>query len=362
MKNIKFILNKLISVFTGKTNMELEIMEQSDIISNLIKKYIKSDSKLNILIPDNIKNIAIIGSGSSYHCAAIAANFFRNNACYAQAYYSSEFYLSENISVNSETLYIFISQSGETSDTNLALKKISNKTDKTLALTNTKNSSLYNLAKYKMLIYAGEEKAIASTKAVCAQLFCLLLIALKIMQKQEKPINNFLFELKKVPESIKNSFNFNEKINKYAAILKNYDNAAILASGMFYPLAKEGALKIKETSYINTTAYPTGEFLHGHIAILNKTCAVIILINNNNVEFTKNVLCKIRDEYHSDLLIISAIELDNISLDTLISTKTKYDIDFLFVSLLIFQLLALKTSNLLNRNIDNPNGLTKIVK
>ena len=79
---------------------------------------------------------------------------------------------------------------------------------------------------------------------------------------------------------------------------------------MFYPLAKEGALKIKETSYINTTAYPTGEFLHGHIAILNKKCAVISIVNNFNVDFTVKVLERIRDNYNSDSLVISALKLN----------------------------------------------------
>ena len=182
------------------------------------------------------------------------------------------------------------------------------------------------------------------------------------MQMKEKPINNILNELKSVSEAITKSFTFREDIYKYATHLKTYENAAVLASGMFYPLAKEGALKIKETSYINTAAYPTGEFLHGHIAILNKRCATILLINNNNVEFTTDVLSRIKDDYVSDLLIISAIPLSKSEKDIIISTDTKYDIDFLFMSLVILQLLAFETATLLKRNVDTPKGLSKIVK
>ena len=149
-------------------------------------------------------------------------------------------------------------------------------------------------------------------------------------------------------------------IKEFSKKLVQYDNAAVLASGMFYPLAKEGALKIKETSYINTTAYPTGEFLHGHIAILNKKCAVVSVVNNSNVDFTIKVLEKIHDEYSTDSLIISAFPLKNAM--NSISVNTYKDVEFLFASLIIFQLLAFETALSLGRNIDMPSGLTKVVK
>ncbi len=360
MNIIKEFLFKLI---TKSSDMEKEILEQSFIIKKILKKYVSSSGNISIILPDNVKKIAIIGSGSSYHTASIAAHYFRNYVkCYAQAYYASEYCLSENPEPDSSTLYVFISQSGETSDTNMALNKVRLKTDKTLAITNTINSTLYNNAKYKILTYAGKEKSIASTKAVSAQLFCLFLTAVKLLQLNEMPFVDTLSQLKSVPDSINNAYKFLSEIISYSKKLKIYDNASVLASGMFYPLAKECALKLKETSYINTTAYPTGEFLHGHIAILNKKCAVIILINNSNIEFTKNVLCKIKNEYSSDLLIISALPLEDIRQNNIISVNTKHDIEFLFTSLVILQLLAFNTATALNRDVDRPNGLTKIVK
>ncbi len=353
---IRFTLNK-------KTDMEAEIYSQPDIIFDLIRKYIKKDYTLNIDMPENIKKVALIASGSSYHSAAIAANFLRHQVhCDAQSYYASEVALTENIDVDTETLYVFISQSGETKDTNISLSKIRIKTDKTLAITNTKNSSLYKNCKYKMLTYAGLEKAIASTKAMCAQMFCLFLISAKIMQQKELPSIQVIDELLNVPEYINNALHQVENIKHYSESLVNYDNAAILASGMFYPLAKEGALKIKETSYINTTAYPTGEFLHGHIAILNKKCAVISLVNNHNVQFTIDVLNKINSTYKTDSLIITALPLSQLTLSNVIEIPAHSDINFLFSSLIIFQLLAYYSALLLNRNIDAPEGLQKIVK
>ena len=356
------ILKNMFST-SKKTNMEKEIFEQPVTVDNLIKKYIAKDGTINIDIPDNIKKVALIASGSSYHSAAIAANYLRDNVhCYAQAYYASEFSLLESVDVDNQTLYIFISQSGETSDTNKAMDLVRPKTDKILAITNTKNSTLYNNAKYKLLLHAGVENSIASTKAMCAQIFCLFLIAVKIMQQREIPVVSLLEELYAIPSVIKKSFVHHDKIKEFSKRLCKYDNAAVLASGVFYPLAKEGALKIKETSYVNTTAYPTGEFLHGHIAILNKKCAVISLVNNKNVDFTVRVLEKINNEYSSDSLVISAFSLDLKNSDDAICVNTYKDIEFLFATLVIIQLLAFETATLLGRNIDSPSGLTKIVK
>ncbi len=359
---IKKLINLIKNVHNPKTDMENEIYEQPVIIEKLIKKYIKNNDINDIDIPKNISSVALIASGSSYHCAAIIAYYIRNNVnISAQAYYASEFSIEENIKITPDTLYIFISQSGETSDTLKSLDKIKERTDNTLAVTNTKNSTLYKKAKYKLLIYAGEEKSIASTKAMSAQLFVLFLLCAKLMQHNGINHNQLISALKYIPSAFENSCLYNDKIMLIADKLSKYENAAILASGMFYPLAKEGALKIKETSYINTTAYPTGEFLHGHIAILNKKCAVISVINNNNIEFTTNVADRIRKNYDSDIFIISAINLPNVS-ENIISLKNGDDICFMFSALFLLQNLALRTSLILNRNLDNPFGLTKVVK
>ncbi len=361
MNLISKIFKKL---FSGKkTNMETEIYEQPDIIFELIRKYVKRDYSIALDVPENIQKVALIASGSSYHSATIAANFIRTRVhSEAQSYYSSEVALTEDFDVDKDTLYIFISQSGETSDTNDCLTKISSKTDNTLAITNTKNSTLFNNAKYKILTHAGLEKSIASTKAMSAQIFCLLLVAVKIMQQREISAMSVIDELLYVPECVKNALTKRQDIKKYANLLSGYDNAAILASGMFYPLAKEGALKVKETSYINTTAYPTGEFLHGHIAILNKKCAVISFVNNQNIQFTLNVLKKIQDSYRTDSLIITALPVLENHSDNIIPIPTSSDIDFMFSSLILLQLLAFETAVLLDRNVDKPEGLSKIVK
>ena len=359
------ILSVFKKLFSKKisSNMQAEIFEQPEVVRKLLKKYVSKDGNILIDLPENFNRVALIASGSSYHSATIAANFLRNYVnCDAQSYYSSEFSLFENINIDENTLYIFLSQSGETSDTNKALNIVKAKTNKTMAMVNTKDSTLYNNAKYKLLNYAGVEKSIASTKAVCSQIFCLLLIAVKLMQQKDMPVDTILKQLNDIPVVIQDALNKEEKIQSFAKKLMQYDNAAVLASGVFYPLSKECALKIKETSYINTTAYPTGEFLHGHIAILNKKCAVIAIVNNVNVEFTVNVLDKINNEYDTDVLVISAFNLNIKNSQNVICVNEYSDIEFLFSSLIILQLLALKNATLLNRNVDAPTGLSKVVK
>ena len=227
------LLNFLKKFFSksSQTNMEKEIFEQPEIISKLLKKYIQKNGVVNIDLPENIKKVALVASGSSYHSATIAANYLRDNVhCYAQSYYASEFSLIDNPDVDNQTLYIFISQSGETADTNRSLDLVRVKTDKTLAITNTKNSTLYNNAKYKILNYAGVEKSIASTKAVCAQIFCLLLIAVKIMQQKDMPVDTILKQLHDIPVVIGDALNKEDKIQAFAKKLMQYDNAAVLAT------------------------------------------------------------------------------------------------------------------------------------
>lgn len=345
------------------SNMLNEIYEQIDIINNLINIYLSSDNNVNINIPDNIYKFAFIASGSSYHAATIAARYFRNFLhCESQSYYASEFSLNEETQVDNKTLYVFISQSGETTDTNNCLNQVSKETDNTLAITNSENSSLHKKAKYKILVHAGEEKSIASTKALLAQIFCLFLIALKLLEKEEIPALSIKEELLEIPSIIETVFNQEDKIMNFSKRISNFDNIAVLASGMFYPLAKEGALKIKETSYINANAYPTGEFLHGHIALLNKKSAVISIINNKNVDFTVNVLTKIKMDYNAESLIISALPFNDKSNNNLIELYTTKDIVFLFGSLVTLQLIAYYSATFLGRNVDSPLGLTKIVK
>ncbi len=347
-----------------KSNMENEILEQPSIITELTKRYITPEKYILINLPLNIKKVVLIASGSSYHCGYITAELLKEYAnCDAECVYSSEFVLNKNIETNKETLFVFISQSGETSDTLDALKKVSKITDKILCVTNNEDSTIWQLSNYKILTYAGKEHSIASTKAMSAQLFCLYLLVLKIMYSKNIDIQSEINYLHNIPTSLNHILEDRKSITEIAKKLSKYQNISILGSRAFYALAKEGALKIKETSYINTTAYPQGEFMHGHVAILNQKSAVIALVDEENEALMIKNIQKIKADYSPFLIAIS--NSDNTNLEKYsnhnfrLSSETK--IFAIFETLIMLQLLALEIAKHLKRNIDRPTGLKKVV-
>lgn len=350
---------------TKKSNMESEIEEQPVIIANLIDKYVTPENYILINLPLNIKKVVLIASGSSYHCAYITAELLKDIAgCDAECVYASEFNYNKNLSVDKDSLFIFISQSGETSDTLEALKSVSKKTDKTLCITNNDDSTIWQLSNYKILTHAGKEHSIASTKAMSAQLFCLYLLVLKIMYSKSVDITNEISYLKNIPTLLNEIIADTTKIKTVAKKLSKYKNISILGSRAFYALAKEAALKIKETSYINTTAYPQGEFMHGHVAILNQKSAIISIIDKENEKLCLKNLQKIKTDYKPYIVTIANHEISP-EVDDIGNQNFKINADSkifnIFGGLVIAQLIALEIAKQLNRNIDRPIGLKKVV-
>lgn len=341
--------------------MKKEILEEPQVVQNLIEKYIVNNTTINLNLPQKIDNIVIVASGSSYNCAAIAAplfNEFTDIPC--QYEYSSEFILQKKHFITPDSLYIFVSQSGETSDTLNALKKIKKEGVKTMCITNAKDSSMWNLCEYTILSDAGEEKSVASTKALTAQIFCAMLVMFQILAQKGEDISGYLNTLKRLPEYLDNG-KTSEEAMKAAKLISEYQNIAILGNKNYYPVAKEGALKMKETCYLNVMAYPFGEFMHGHVAVLNQKSIVIAIIDEENSEFAKRNLDKIKKEYNPKIICITSVEDFNAG-DINIYIKTKRKIKAIFGALLTLQLIACEMANILDKNPDSPKGLTKVVK
>ncbi len=366
---INFMPAVTISMQKNKTknvsSMETEILEQPSIIEKLTKKYITPEKYILINLPLNIKKVVLIASGSSYHCAYITAELLKEIAkCDAESIYASEFSPTSALNIDKETLFIFISQSGETSDTLEALKHISKQTNKTLCVTNNEDSTIWQLSNYKVLTEAGKEYSIASTKAMSAQLFCLYLITLKILYSRNEDIKNEITDIHNLPKFLNNILEDTQQIKTVAKKLSKYPNISILGSRAFYALAKEGALKIKETSYINTTAYPQGEFMHGHVAILNQKSALISLVDKKTEDLCVKNLEKIKKDYKPFVLAISNKESED-RINDVSSCNIKLDAETkifsLFGGLIILQLLALEMAKHLKRDIDRPIGLKKVV-
>lgn len=348
-----------------KTNMELEIFEQTKIIPTILNNYINQEnSEINIDLPNNIRKIVIVASGSSYHCARFAVDLVEKiSKIETRAIYSSEFLLKNLIPHDENTLYIFITQSGETSDTLKAVERVKKETNlPTLCITNVENSRIWDACEYKVACHAGIESGIAATKSFTSQMLCLILISLKLINNNENEtvIKNLKQSLFDLPQIIEKALLKRDEIKKLAKHLAKENTIVITADGISYSLAKEGALKIKETSYKNISAAILGEFMHGHVAVLNNKSTLIFISVDKISERSIDNLNKIKTDYNPKLVVIG---------DGNPKVKPNYHIDVdcineiqqLFANVVILQQLALETALKLRRNVDSPKGLHKVV-
>lgn len=361
----KFVKECIMSNFQTRkigSSMEAEIFQQPEIIDMILKNYVAPDGFVILNAPTKIDKIVLVASGSSYHCARLAAEVFGEIAeIEARAIYSSEFLLKKIVPHDKNVLYIFITQSGETTDTLSALNKAKQLGVRTMCITNKENSTAWMTADYRINCHAGEEKSIASTKALTAQMLCLYLLALKFAQMKKIDIKNHLEQLKKLPDIIEYSLNLEDKIRPLARFLSKYKNILITADGVSYALAKEACLKIKETSYINVMSHILGEFMHGHLAVLNNRKSVLVYVSSGELSYStiKN-LEKIKRDYNPPICIIGTSS-DRIKSTFNVDLEVEDEFLKLFSNIVIIQLLALKIAEKLNRNVDKPKGLKKIV-
>ena len=349
-----------------KCSMESEIFEQPKVIDGLIHKYNNTEFDL----PENIEKIVIVASGSSYHCARFSADLLGEIASIeARAIYSSEFNLKKVVPHDRNTLYIFITQSGETTDTLTALKRVNkgfvdSNGEKyfldTLCITNCANSTIWGLTKYKIDCSAGIENSIAATKSFTAQMLCVLIVALKLSKHKGGNIDEYLDSLDKLPSVINETFSLRKKIKHLARLVAKQHCVVITADGISYSIAKEAALKIKETSYMNINAIYLGEFMHGHVAVLNNKSALIYISVDNISHTAVSNLEKIKKDYNPTMFIIGKHN-NRITSNFNISINCENEILQMFSNVVIIQLLALEIARKLHKNIDKPKGLKKVV-
>lgn len=360
-------------------NMMLkEILEEPSVFDFLIKKYIKENS---VKAPSlkGFQRIKFVASGSSYNCARLGRKFFENiSKMDASLEYSSEFNSNQNRLIEKDTLYFFISQSGETYDTKCALDLVKRNGGATFALVNNDNSYIYNNCDLKMNIESGTEKSIAATKSFTGGVLCLWLLALSAAGEKGIDVKNHLLNVNNIKKDVENVIKNVQNIDEGAKKLASLKAFPIIGYGYNYAVAKEGALKIKETSYIDVNAYPTGEFLHGHTAILNENSVILEVVPSTIEEFEYKTLEKIRKDFNPKIIRITDFEdsfganadaSQNLSHKGALLQKPiliKYDkidceITALLASIVVFQLLALKIAVILGRNVDKPIGLNKVV-
>ena len=274
--------------------MEKEIYEQPEAILNTIDGRVGGDDVLDNIfglgsseIFAKVKRIQIVACGTSLHAGRVAANWFSAiSELPTQIDYASE-YRYRNPHVDEDSLLVTISQSGETADTLAALRYGKEKGYlSTLTVCNVPTSALARESDYSIFTNAGPEIGVASTKAFTTQLAALMLLALSLAKsrnKNPKLRTRVITAMRSLSDTINETLKLKDKILEIAPEIANKDNALFLGRGIFYPIAKEGALKLKEISYIHAEAYPAGELKHGPLALIDEDMPVIALAPESEI-------------------------------------------------------------------------------
>ena len=350
-----------------------EIYEQPQILMNAFNNIFDHQTNsfkfddLNIEW-QSLKRIYIIACGTSYNAALTAKYWFEK---YAQ--------IPVEVDIASETRYrnaiyekesvaIFISQSGETADTLASLKHIKGFGITTIGIVNVIESSIANSADFKLSINAGIEIGVASTKAFSCQLFtlaalCLHIASIKKLLSAEQ-FSSFIYSLHELPNTLKEVLSLKNHVKSIAKIIKFAKSIIYIGRGIAYPLSLEGALKIKELSYIHSEGIAAGELKHGSIALIDEDLPVIAIAPYNELygKISSNIseICARKGKVYSFTDSMGIAELSDISA-AIVKMPKSNDFTAPILYSIPLQLLAYFTALELGQNIDQPRNLAKSV-
>ena len=353
--------------------MEKEIYEQPEAILNTINGRVGGDDVLDNIFGlgstdlfKKVKRIQIVACGTSLHAGRVAANWLSSiSELPCQIDYASE-YRYRNPHVDKNSLLINISQSGETADTLAALRYAKEKDYLgSVGICNVPTSSLARESDFVLFTNAGPEIGVASTKAFTTQLAGLMLLALSIAKSKgvnPKLRTRVVTALRSLPDIINQTLELKDQILELAPAIASKDNALFLGRGIFYPIAKEGALKLKEISYIHAEAYPAGELKHGPLALIDENMPVIALAPES--EIAEKLVSNLEEvKARGGTLYVFAdpsITMD-VNNGALVSMPK---CDFLLTPIIYtipLQLLSYEVALLRGTDIDQPRNLAKSV-
>lgn len=353
--------------------MEKEIYEQPNAILNTLDGRIGGDDVLENIFGEGsndlfakVKRIQITACGTSLHAGRVAANWFSAIAGLpTQIDYASE-YRYKNPYVDKNTLLVTISQSGETADTLAALRYAKDQNYlASLAICNVPTSSLARESDFLLLTNAGPEIGVASTKAFTTQLTALMLLTLSLAKASganPRLRARVIKALRQMPDIIEKSLELKDDIVDIASEIAQQDNALFLGRGMFYPIAKEGALKLKEISYIHAEAYPAGELKHGPLALIDERMPVVAIAPEH--ELAEKLVSNLEEvKARGGALYVFGNAKEKLSLE-----RGKYismpECDFLLTPILYtipLQILSYEVALIRGTDIDQPRNLAKSV-
>lgn len=343
-----------------------EIHESPTIIKNNFATYTKNTfSKLIYESPNfnSYNKIYIVACGSAYHAGCIGKNLieeFANKEVVVEV--ASEFRYNKKFITNNDLL-IIISQSGETADSLASLEFAKQKGIDTLGIINVENSSIARKSDYVLYTKAGNEIAVATTKAYSSQVALMSLIALMIPKMNDKlkkdKLKEILLSIKELPDLMENVINYNYK--NIANKLYESNDIYFIGRGIDYNLAMEGSLKLKEISYIHSEAYPAGELKHGTISLIDNSTNVIAIITDSKLAIkTLSNIKEVKARGAKVTLITNDESLKYCADNTILIPKTNYLLQPL-LTVLPLQLLSYEIAKLRKTDIDKPKNLAKSV-
>jgi glucosamine--fructose-6-phosphate aminotransferase (isomerizing) len=377
-KELKINVSELSSDSVLKGNfrhfMLKEIHEQSKSITDCLEGRITHTDVLDAIfgpgsdaIFDQVENIQIVACGTSYHAGYVAKYWIEDLLSIpCQIEVASEFRYRKAV-VPKNTLFITLSQSGETADTLAALRDT---TDKnycgSLSICNVPESSLVRESDLVLMTRAGPEIGVASTKAFTTQLVAMLLLVLSLGKKKgmdESIIKGIVTELNALPGNVEKLLELDAQIEHIAEDFIDKNDALFLGRGKHYPIAMEGALKLKEISYIHAEAYPAGELKHGPLALVDADMPIVVVTPNDDL----------LEKLHSNMQEVKArggrlyvfayagVNMSNASDDVVITLDCECEWTTPILSTIPLQLLSYHVAVQRGTDVDQPRNLAKSV-
>jgi len=358
-----------------KHYMLKEIHEQPDVVRNVLAGKIHDenapvsleDVKLTAKELKKINRIQIIACGTSLHAGLVGKYVIEELAKIPVDVEPSSEYIYRNTIADENTLVIGISQSGETADTITAIKQAKEKKSHILIITNRKDSAMARLADSLLPVNAGIEVSVAATKSYVAQLLSLYTFAIFLAENNGGENGDKIKAVKKelltLPSRLEVILNDTAHIRAIAKKYSSFKNFIFIARGINYPTALEGALKLKEISYINATGYPAGELKHGPIAMLDETMPVLAVLNKGPVYDKVLSNCEEAKARQAKLIGVTNFidEKHKALFDDAVIIPGVSDIVSPALNIAVLQLLAYYISEYLGKDVDQPRNLAKSV-
>ena len=353
--------------------MAKEIEEQPMTLKTGIKEYVDSiNQDINIFnFPwkiDEIKSITLVGCGTAYHSCLMAKYWFEElTSLDVSVDIASEFRYRKN-RFKSENLYIFVSQSGETADTYAALDLCKKNNMKTCAVVNVIESSIARDANFVLPIHCGPEIGVASTKAFLGQILILYILSLKLghLKKDIKTedYKEKIKELRNLPKLVEQTLLVDSEIQTISSTFNEAKGSMFLGRGFSYPIALEGALKLKELSYVHAEGYPAGEMKHGPLALIEEGMPVVVLAPRDN--YYKKTISNMQEVIArgARVLLITNKSKDEVFSENVwekIEVENTNDDLLPFLLTIPLQKLAYYSALKMGYDIDKPRNLAKSV-